>query len=231
MNQPVSAQEKRLLRQEMKERRDKLGETEQTHGSEQVREHALTYIRGLDARSVMLYLSFRSEVRTDALIESLWAEEIEVIVPISNPYDRSLSLYRLRSWDQLITGAYGIREPDSGLAEPCGSTFVPDLVIVPGLAFDRKGGRLGYGGGYYDRFHERLQTLAGAGQRRMVQVQPTDGGGDSTINIPPVLEPPWVGLAYEAQMVEQVPMQPHDASMNGVITEQGIWIHPTIGRG
>lgn len=229
MNQQVTADQKRLLRQEMKERRDKQSEAMQSQSSDQIKELALTYIRGLDAKSIMLYLSFRSEVRTDALIDALWSEGRDVIVPISNPFDRSLTLYRLRDWGQLITGAYGIREPDPGLAEPCGTEFVPELVIIPGLAFDSKGGRLGYGGGYYDRFNERLQTLVGAGQRCSETAQSKAGEGDPSINIAPVLEPPWIGLAYEVQMLDHVPMQPHDAAIHGVITEQGIQIKPGIG--
>ncbi|MFS0723862.1 5-formyltetrahydrofolate cyclo-ligase [Paenibacillus sp. 1P07SE] len=215
MKQPVTAADKSLLRQVMKDRRDRLDDTVRAQCSRRITELAMTYIRGLDAGSVMLYLSFRSEVRTDALIESLWSEGRAVIVPVSNPFDRSLTLYRLHDWEHLITGAYGIREPDPGLAEPCGPQFVPDLVLVPGLAFDAKGGRLGYGGGYYDRFREQMPA------------RQSDSSADSLRAAAPL----WIGLAYELQMIDEVPMQPHDAVIDGVITEQGIRLTSTLERG
>ncbi|MNG23416.1 5-formyltetrahydrofolate cyclo-ligase family protein [compost metagenome] len=83
----------------------------------------------------------------------------------------------------------------------CGSGFIPDAVIVPGLAFDRQGGRLGYGAGYYDRYYDQLQSYA------------QEGGG----------MPPWFGFAYEEQLIERVPTDGHDAFMDAVITESGVY--------
>lgn len=234
MKHQAFAESKRMLRQQMKQRRDELDETTQAVRSTAIQELALSCIRRQDARAPMLYLSFRSEVRTDALIEALWAEGRDVIVPVSNPFDRSLTLYYLRSWEELITGAYGIREPDPRLAEPCEPGFIPDIVFVPGLAFDEQGGRLGYGGGYYDRFRETLgQRVRELGRRIEAGASTTDGG-DVTINIGQAAslpEPLWVGLAYGEQRIDQVPMEPHDALMDGLITEQGIWLRSTGERG
>ncbi|GBF77262.1 5-formyltetrahydrofolate cyclo-ligase [Paenibacillus sp. 598K] len=234
MKHQALAESKRMLRQQMKLRRDGLHETAQTARSAAIRDLALSFIRKRDARAPMLYLSFRSEVRTDALIESLWAEGRDVIVPVSNPFDRSLTLYYLRNWDELITGAYGIREPDPGLAEPCEAVVIPDIVFVPGLAFDERGGRLGYGGGYYDRFRETLGQRVRELGRRIEAGASTIDRGDATINIGEAAslpEPLWIGLAYGEQRIDQVPMEPHDALMDGLITEQGIWLRSTDERG
>jgi len=234
MKHQAFAESKRMLRQQMKLRRDGLDETAQMVRSTAIREQALSFIRRRDARAPMLYLSFRSEVRTDALIEALWAEGRDVIVPVSNPFDRSLTLYYLRSWDELITGAYGIREPDPGLAQPCEAGFIPDIVFVPGLAFDERGGRLGYGGGYYDRFRETLARRVSELRHRVEAGAATADGGGATINIGEAAslpEPLWVGLAYEEQRIDQVPMEPHDALMDGLITEQDIWLRSTGERG
>ena len=82
--------------------------------------------------------------------------------------------------DELVPGAYGILEPDPNKAKRCDASFIPDVVIVPGLAFDLQGGRLGYGGGYYDRFNERLHQLAAYEDKQV---------------------PLWIGAGYESQLL------------------------------
>lgn len=152
--------------------------------------------------SIMIYIPFRSELDTTLLIEWCWRTGIKVIVPRCVKESRAMELYLLQAWDELVPGAYGIKEPDPvtvkrwDLAEQ-----LPDIVFVPGLAFDASGGRLGYGGGYYDRFHDLLkETAAEQGQRF----------------------PLWIGLGYEAQWIDHVPMDEHDAAVDAVITEQGV---------
>ncbi len=151
-------------------------------------------------RSVMAYVPFRSELDTTLLIEWCWRTGVTVIMPRCIRSDRSMTLHVVRAWDELSPGAYGIREPHPESAERCPPAFIPDVVFVPGLAFDRHGGRLGYGGGYYDRFHDRLKRLAGESGRAM---------------------PHWIGLGFETQAVAAVPMDEHDARMHAVITEEG----------
>ena len=85
----------------------------------------------------------------------------------------------------------------TGLAAPLPSaeTLQPDLVLVPLIAFDRDGGRLGQGGGHYDR---TLEALAGRTPR-----------------------PPFVGFAYSGQRVASIPLEPHDQRLDGILTEAG----------
>src|SRR5690606_17515013 len=107
---------------------------------------------------------------------------------------KQLNVHLARGRDELETGAWGILEPKP--AVPLVDTLTTiAVVLVPGLAFDAKGGRLGYGAGYYDRFFDRF-----AGQQQPLRI----------------------GVCYSAQLVEQVPMEAHDYAMDAVVTEAGV---------
>ncbi|WP_274649110.1 5-formyltetrahydrofolate cyclo-ligase [Paenibacillus humicola] len=151
--------------------------------------------------AIMAYAAFRSELDPARLVEWAWQTGMDVILPRIDPSSRSMELYAVRSWNELSAGAYGIREPEPAKARLLAERELPAVVFVPGLAFDSAGGRLGYGGGYYDRFQSRALGIAAA------------AGG-----VPPL----WAGLAFEAQRLDSVPMEAHDARMNLVITEQGV---------
>jgi len=158
-------------------------------------------LSAMKASSVLAYIRLRSELDTSPLLEWCWSGGIAVAAPRCEPDGRTMTPYWIRGWDDLLPGAYGIREPNPATAVPCGSDLIPDAVIVPGLAFDRGGGRLGYGAGYYDRYYDRLQSIA------------RDGGG----------MPPWLGFGYESQLIEAVPTDGHDAFMDAVVTGSGVY--------
>ena len=90
--------------------------------------------------------------------------------------------------DQLVPGVWDIPIPTESATD-----VLPDVLLVPMLAFDRAGYRLGYGGGFYDRTLEKLRKL-----KRVAAI----------------------GVAYQAQMVDQVPIGPYDAPLDFVMTEQ-----------
>ena len=140
------------------------------------------------ARTVLLTLSFRSEWNTLPLIGIALAEGKTVAAPRVNHATRMLELHALVDPPRdLVTGAFGIPEPDPR-AKPVAPDAI-DWVLVPGLAFDRSGRRLGDGGGYYDRL---LPLLTRAAR---------------------------VGGAYELQLVDRVPSAPHDIGVGTVVTE------------
>ncbi len=149
-------------------------------------------LRALDifkkAGTVLFYASFRDEVDTLSLIEESLDEGKKVILPrVEGP---ELKLYRVTGTAGLPRGFMGIPEPAGD--EPAAGIDEADIVIVPGVAFDLSGGRLGYGKGYYDKLLARRAR--------------------------PV---PLVALAYEAQIYEgKVPMAPHDIRMDWIITEE-----------
>jgi 5-formyltetrahydrofolate cyclo-ligase len=104
-----------------------------------------------DCSAVMIFLSFGSEINTDYLIEWLWQQKKKVLVPLCKPETREMDIISITTFADLEPGYFGIREPKRGLLPPVAREAI-DLVVVPAVAFDRRGYRVGYGGGYYDRF-------------------------------------------------------------------------------
>lgn len=144
-----------------------------------------------EAKQVLVTMPHRHEVDLRPLMEWAWQEEKEVILPRTSKEQRALHLYRVRGLDELTPGAYGIMEP-VGLPHTEVKAAEVDLALVPGVAFDRRGYRLGYGGGYFDRF------FAGVGEEMIT-----------------------LGVAYAFQIVPTVFPEVHDIPMAGVMTEEG----------
>lgn len=143
-----------------------------------------------EAASVMFFMTHGSEVLTDDAIRSALAEGKTVALPRIDPKTGVLSAVKVVSLDEdLVTGAYGIREPRSGKRLRPGSL---DAVLVPGLAFDRAGNRIGYGKGYYDRWLCRIKR-----EKR-------------------------ISLAYDLQIVRAVPHTSLDLPVGMIITEKRV---------
>jgi 5-formyltetrahydrofolate cyclo-ligase len=147
------------------------------------------------AGTVASYVGVGEEVATVALIEDALARHLTVAVPWRDGND--LHLARILSLAELVPVSFGLLEPPSGLASSPERLLPPEdagLLLIPGVAFDREGGRLGHGKGFYDRLLER----AGAGPLR-------------------------IALAFECQMVERVPMVAGDERMDLVVTEDAVY--------
>lgn len=149
-----------------------------------------------DAKTVMFYVDVRTEVRTRHYLPTTLGHGKEIIVPWCNT-EGELELFRLKSMDDLALGMYKILEPKEELRSlPNRQVVVSelDLIMVPGVAFDRDGARMGHGKGYYDKLlqHARPDT-------------------------------PLVALAFECQLFPVIPMQPHDIFMDKIITEAAVY--------
>jgi 5-formyltetrahydrofolate cyclo-ligase len=152
----------------------------------------LTELAGLRrASTLMVFLSYGSEVLIDDLIRWAWAEGKRVAVPLSNPETRELTPCRIDSFGDLEIGHYGIREPKVGSSNPLPKGEI-EVVLVPAVAFDRKGYRVGYGGGYYDRF------------------------------LPGVPQAAKIGVAFACQIVDGIPADSYDVAVDGLVTEKEI---------
>ncbi len=181
---------KGLLRQKMRAARDAQSAAEIAEKSARIAERVLTHPAYRRASAVVCYASFGSEVRTEALIEDALAAGKVVAVPFCLPGRRLLpSLVRDFPKD-LAPGRYGVPEPKPECLRPASPADF-DLIVVPGVAFDWRGYRLGYGAGYYDRFLR--ETRPGA---------------------------VFLGLAFELQVVEDVQPEPHDVPVHFIVTEE-----------
>jgi 5-formyltetrahydrofolate cyclo-ligase len=150
------------------------------------------------AAAVGLYYPLRQELRTQTLLERAWEEGKNVYLPQTRPDDGSIRLLPCGGFGSLVPGAFGIMEPDpAACPPPPRNGRAPELVIVPGLAFDAKGHRLGMGSGWYDR---RLSSPGLAGAIRL-------------------------GLAYSFQILDLLPADPWDVPMHGLCTEKELtWL-------
>ena len=121
--------------------------------SERIQKHLIADDAWKQAEEVVLYSPIRNEVRTNLLFEDIWASGRKLLLPRCDEEDGQMSLVHCSSEAELAIGKYGILEP----IETCtvvdydAPDFRPSLIIVPGVGFDTKGNRLGFGGGYYDR--------------------------------------------------------------------------------
>lgn len=108
------------------------------------------------SKQIMVYLSFGSEVMTSHITQDIIKQGKRLIVPCCSTNDFTITAYEIENISELTVGSYGILEPDpklieSGTLKAVNKSSI-DIVIVPGLGFDRSGYRIGYGKGYYDRF-------------------------------------------------------------------------------
>ncbi|MCX6770430.1 MAG: phosphoribosylglycinamide formyltransferase [Candidatus Micrarchaeota archaeon] len=139
------------------------------------------------ARCVLLYASRKGEVHTDGIILSALSLGKKVALPVSMKEEHALELYEIKSMEELSEGAFGIMEPARSQERRVQPEEV-ELVVVPGVSFDRRGHRLGYGMGYYDSLLKKVKGCK-------------------------------VGLAYDMQIVEHVPDEPHDVAVDMVVTQ------------
>ncbi|MDZ4852023.1 MAG: 5-formyltetrahydrofolate cyclo-ligase [Pirellulaceae bacterium] len=147
------------------------------------------------AKTVMFYVDVREEVRTRQALPAALTSGKRVVVPYC--LDGELELFHLESMDELELGMYRILEPKVELRSVAAKHLKPedlDLVMVPGVAFDREGGRTGHGKGYYDKLLQHARADA-----------------------------PLVALGFECQLFDAIPAEEHDIYMDKVVTEDHVF--------
>lgn len=140
---------KEQLRLRMKQLRSAMTQNQIEEKSNYIADRLFTMAPYSNADCVMTYLSAFHEPDTLRIIRHCFAAGKRIVVPISETQSHTLRLSYIDSLSCLKSGAYGILEPET---EVPALPDAPDLILVPGVAFDRHGGRLGFGVGYYDRF-------------------------------------------------------------------------------
>jgi 5-formyltetrahydrofolate cyclo-ligase len=145
------------------------------------------------ARTILLFADLPEEVSTDAVAAEALLRGHIVVYPRTVPETRGMTLHQVASLEHLRTGSYGIREPDVERCPEVPEASI-DAALVPGLAWDRTGGRLGRGAGYYDRL---FANAAWRGFR--------------------------CGIFFSLQEVDAIPREPWDLPLDAVVTEREVW--------
>lgn len=181
--------EKNLIRKQMKQLRADMTRTERFEKSMQIFEKLITVPEFKRADRIYTYVSMDNEIDTIMLIDYSLSLEKRVFVPRVSGKD--MEFYEISDISELNPGYMGIYEPDINGKEPDYSRT--GFMCMPGLAFDRNYNRIGYGGGFYDRYLSVENKLYKA------------------------------ALAYEAQLLESIPAQDGDVRPDMIVTEENIY--------
>lgn len=186
MNEIAAA--KRELREKMKAKRADAARRNPRAG-EQLRDQFMQVIGWGTQDCIGLFKSFGDEIDTTPLMQALWAQKVRLALPKVAGRGMPLEFHAYKPGDELQRSAFGVDEPVA-----TAPVVTPSVLVVPLLAFDAEGYRLGYGGGYYDRTLARMRGILA------------------------------VGVGFAVQQVPSVPREAHDAPLDKIVTEIQIFL-------
>lgn len=143
--------DKKTIRSNMKKRLNKLSNEEYIERSLIIHEKLLREPSIIEGNTIAITISNFPEVDTHELIQALWKANKRVAVPKCNPDTKEMTFYIFQSFEQLESVYYNLLEPIEELTQKVSKEEL-DVIIVPGIVFDLNGFRIGFGGGYYDRY-------------------------------------------------------------------------------
>ncbi|ANB60452.1 5-formyltetrahydrofolate cyclo-ligase [Anoxybacteroides amylolyticum] len=181
---------KTFIREQMRERLRQLTPEAKRAYDGQIAARLYAFPVWQRATTVALTISKGQEINTTPLIENAWKEGKIVCVPKCYPTTKTMTFRAIRSFDQLETVYFGLSEPIEAVTDEIAPEAI-DVMIVPGICFSIDGYRIGYGGGYYDRYLQQVKS-------------------------------PTVSLAYPFQVMEQLPIEPHDIPVDYIITNEKV---------
>lgn len=187
----MNKEEKKSLRNKILIVRDSLDKSEKEIMDNSIYNKLINLDLYKKAKSMFVYINFSNEIDTVKIINKALEDDKEVYIPKIYREDKSMRAIRLNSFSELERNFMGILEPvkDSDYIEKENI----DLIIVPGAVFDKSGNRIGYGGGYYDRF---LSTIKEKKNK--------------------------VVLAYDLQVINEIEPEIHDVKVDYIITENNL---------
>lgn len=186
-------EKKQEIRDEIVQKITGLGESPLADKTKAIEERLFEFANYLEARIALLYTPALAEVNTREIIKRSYMYNKIVVLPAYDPETKKMTLYKIDDPEKdLIQGPRGNMEPDP---ERCKTVPLDclDIAIIPGIAMDEKGGRIGLGNGYYDRLIPELPITT----RK-------------------------VGLIFEDQIISMVPMEAHDKFVDIVVTDERI---------
>lgn len=184
---------KTVLRKQYKQIRNQLTAKQVKNNSEKIASYLFETEFWQNSSVVMLYLSFQNEVITDMIYERGWQEGKTMLTPICSSQNGIMTMSVLSSFEQLVHNRYGIRELPDALQQIVSPDTI-DLCLIPGIAFDKYGNRLGFGSGYYDRYLAKISSHV-----------------------------PRIALAHSCQICDGIlPTDQYDLPMHYMLTEYGL---------
>lgn len=193
---------KKLIRKKTLIKRDSIDPEKKLKKDKLIMERILSLPSFEKAKKVFYFASFRSEVSTLPQIEEAFKMGKRIILPKVDNINNRLRLFEIHNTGEIKPGFMGIPEPDVSLERERDINDV-DLVIMPGVAFDTDGNRLGYGAGYYDKLLSGLKK-----------------------------DIPLIAIAYEEQIVDSLPVESHDVRVHIIVTDKRIIkVNPNNAQG
>ena len=184
---------KRKIRDEISKKLSMFSDDEIVQKTKKIENRLFNFANFMEAKIALLYINSPNEIVTKNIIKRSADNKRVVILPVFDSEKHKTVLMKVDDLKtDLKTGCRGILEPDGNRCKIVPTDCV-DIAIIPGIAFDEKGGRIGSGEGYYDRLIPKLSITT----RK-------------------------VSLAFEAQIIQQLPMEPHDKHVDIIITEERI---------
>ncbi|MBC2582550.1 5-formyltetrahydrofolate cyclo-ligase [Clostridium sp. DJ247] len=179
---------KREIRETMIKKRTLLTNDEKKRLDNIVFQKVINSSEYKDAKVIFLFVSYKDEIDTHRIIEQALRDEKIVCVPKTISMKEGMNAIQIKDFQDLVEGNYGILEPKNH--ELIVKESIIDVSFLPGLAFDERGGRVGYGGGFYDRFLIKTRSHSKK-----------------------------IGIGYSFQVIDEVPMEKHDMFIDGIITD------------
>lgn len=182
---------KKKLREKLLKKRDGIEPKDKIKKDAEIRKRLYASADFRNAKSILFYASFRSEAATIQCITHALKLKKMITLPLVDRKKKTLRIFQIKNISDLISGFMGIPEPEAKKNNEMRLNDI-DIAIIPGAAFDLEGNRLGYGAGYYDKLFSGTQHPK------------------------PVL----IALAFEEQIVPEIPSYSHDIKMDKIITDK-----------
>lgn len=182
--------EKALIRKELLQKRDVIGSGSRKAKDILIKDRLFSLPEIHQAGIIFFFASFRSEVSTFPMIEEAYRLGKRIVLPRVDRKIKGLALYEVKGLSELSPGCMDIPEPGVSEERRMDINGV-DVIIMPGVAFDQKGNRIGYGAGFYDKLLSGLTK-----------------------------QTPLIAITYEEQVLTTVPSEPHDIKVHRIVTDK-----------